>query len=140
MREPTSCVIRVRFAETDQMGVAHHSVYPVWCEASRVEWMRVRGLSYRELEDEGVSLAVSELSVQYRASVRFDDELLVETRLAEARSRRFRYAYRALRAEGGQLVATGSSLHVPTNREGRAIRMPDKWLRALEGLTEAGNL
>lgn len=127
--------LRVRFAETDQMGVAHHSAYIVWFEAARVEWLREHGLSYQEMEDEGLSLAVSELMVQYRSSLRFDDEILVETRLAEAKSRRFRYQYRVVRAEGGQLVAMGSSLHVPTNREGRAIRMPEKWLRALEPKT-----
>ena len=65
--------LRVRFKETDQMGVVHHSEYPVWLEVARIEWLRERGLSYRELEDSGISLAVSELAVTYRAAARFDD-------------------------------------------------------------------
>src|SRR5690625_5733421 len=75
--------LRVRFKETDQMGVVHHSEYPVWLEVARIEWLRDRGLSYRELEDSGISLAVSELEVTYRAAARFDDLLEVTTMLSE---------------------------------------------------------
>lgn len=124
---PTSCVIRVRFAETDQMGVAHHSVYPVWCEASRVEWMRVRGLSYREMEASGLSLAVSRLELVYRAAAYFDDEIEVASRLVMSRSRRLLFDYRLVRRADDGLIATGSSEHVPTDRSGRAVRLPERW-------------
>lgn len=125
--DPTSCVIRVRFAETDQMGVAHHSVYPVWCEAGRVEWMRVRGLSYREMEDSGLSLAVSRLEVAYRNAAYFDDEIDVRSTMEAPRSRRLVFRYRLVRLADDRLIATGSSEHVPTDRTGRAVRLPARW-------------
>jgi acyl-CoA thioester hydrolase len=126
--------LRVRFAETDQMGIAHHSAYVVWMEAARVEWLRERGLSYRRLEEEGVSLAVSRLELGYRTAARFDDEVEIETRLVQARSRRFRFEYRLTRPEDGALLATGVSEHVPTDDQGRALRLPEEWLRPLRAL------
>lgn len=128
---PTSCVVRVRFAETDQMGVAHHSVYPVWCEASRVEWMRVRGLSYREMEASGLSLAVSRLDIAYRSAAYFDDEIDVKSQLRSVRSRRLLFSYRLERLSDGRLIATGETEHVPTDRSGRAVRLPERWLEPL---------
>lgn len=127
----SQAIIRVRFAETDQMGIAHHSAYVVWCEAGRVEWLRHRGLSYRDMEDEGTSLAVSHVEIAYRAAARFDDELVVATRLEEARSRRVAFAYRITREGDGTLLATARSEHVPTDREGRAVRLTDRWLTPL---------
>jgi len=121
---------RVRFAETDQMGVAHHSAYVVWLEAARVEWMRDRGLSYAELEASGVSMAVSGLELRYRRAARFDDVLRIECHLVALRSRYGRYAYRLLN-ERDELVASGATDHVPTDRRGRAVRLPSGWLDAL---------
>ncbi|MDZ7703725.1 MAG: thioesterase family protein [Trueperaceae bacterium] len=121
--------LRVRFAETDQMGIAHHSAYVVWLEAARVEWLRDRGVSYRELEDEGVSLAVSQVSIDYRRSLCFDDEVTIDTTLSVAKSRRFRYDYRLTR--GDDLIALASTLHTPMDRTGRAIRFPQKWFDRL---------
>ena len=126
--------IRVRFAETDQMGIAHHSAYVVWCEAGRVEWLRQRGLSYRDMEDEGTSLAVSHVELDYRAAARFDDELAVATRLEEARSRRVAFRYRITRLSDGALVATARSEHVPTDTNGHAVRLPERWLEPLRRL------
>lgn len=126
---PHTIHIRVRFVETDQMGIAHHGSYAAWLEMGRVEWLRGRGLSYRTMEEEGVSLAVSKLEIDYRAAVRFDDELAIETRLLEGRSRRFVFRYRVVL--GDALVATGSSLHTPIDRTRKAVRMPDRWMRAL---------
>jgi acyl-CoA thioester hydrolase len=123
--------LRVRFAETDQMGVAHHSAFVVWMEAGRVEWLRSRGMSYRRMEDEGVSLAVSGLEMSYRAAARFDDELEVVTRLELARHRMLRFSYRIARVGDGALLATGATVHVPTNRAGRAVRLEDRWLDPL---------
>src|SRR5690606_11506428 len=115
-------LLRVRFAETDQMGVVHHSVNPVWFEAGRVEWMRERSLSYRELEESGISLAVAHLEVWYRTPARFDDLVTVESKLVRARSRQVVFDYRVTALTGATdgadrvLVATGSSTHVPTDR------------------------
>ncbi|MEX2542871.1 MAG: thioesterase family protein [Trueperaceae bacterium] len=128
--------LRVRFAETDQMAIAHHSSYVVWMEAARVEWLRERGMSYRQLEDEGVSLAVSRIEVAYRTAVRFDDEVEITTRLVEARSRRFRFDYQVRRPEAQAALASGVSVHVPTDRQGRAVRLPDEWLQRLQGLVQ----
>jgi acyl-CoA thioester hydrolase len=126
----TSFHLRVRFAETDQMGIAHHSSYVVWMEAARVEWLRERHMSYRQWEEEGVSLAVSGIELEYRASAKFDDELVIETRLVEAKSRRFRFEYLVKRDT--TLLAKASSLHTPTDRTGRAIRLPEGWFKGLE--------
>ncbi len=126
----------MRFAETDQMGIAHHSAYVVWIEAARVEWLRERGKSYRELEESGVSLAVSGLSVRYRQAARFDDELMVETWLSEARGRRVRFHYRIYRAGDETILATAETEHVPTDRRGRAIRLPEAWFEVLRANLE----
>lgn len=112
------------------MGVAHHAAYVVWLEAARVEWMRERGLSYRDLEASGVSMAVAGLELRYRRAARFDDVLQVECALAEMRSRFGRFRYRVL-DEQGRPVALATSDHVPTDRRGRAIRLPEPWLTAL---------
>jgi len=124
--------IRVRFAETDQMGVAHHSSYVVWLEAARVEWMRHLGLSYRELENEGISMAVASLQIQYRNAAYFDDELLIDTRLTTLKSRYGQFSYR-IEGPDGHLVATAISEHISTDRTGRAVRLPSAWREALAG-------
>ncbi len=126
--------LRVRFAETDQMGVAHHAAYAVWLEAARVEWMRDLGLSYRELDAQGVSLAVTGLDVRYRRAVRFDDRLRIEVALEEARSRRLRFGYRIVGIEDGSVAAEATTVHVPTARSGAAMRLPSPWLEAIAGL------
>ncbi len=122
--------LRVRFAETDQMGVAHHSAYVVWLEAARIEWLRDRGLDYRRLEEGGVALAVSALNVQYLRSSRFDDELDVEAVMTELKSRRARFRY-AIRRGDGQ-IATAETLHTPVNPDGRVTRLPGGWLARLQ--------
>jgi acyl-CoA thioester hydrolase len=122
--------LRVRFAETDQMGIAHHSSYVVWMEAARVEWLRERGMSYKAWEEEGLSLAVSGIEINYRSSATFDDELIIDTKLVEAKSRRFKFAYVIRR--GKVKLAEAYSTHTPTDRTGRAIRLPEKWMHGLE--------
>lgn len=122
--------LRVRFAETDQMGIAHHSAYVVWLEAARIEWLRDRGLNYRSLEDAGVSLAVSAISVQYLRSSRFDDELDIQATMTELKSRRVRFSYELFRI--GERVATADSLHTPVDARGRVTRLPSMWLEALQ--------
>ena len=121
--------LRVRFAETDQMGVAHHSAYIIWFEAARVEWLRARGLDYRRLEATGISLAVSAVNVQYLKSSRFDDELFVDASMTELKSRRVRFHYVVYC--GDEQLATGDTLHTPVDKNGRALRLPEGWLGAL---------
>jgi acyl-CoA thioester hydrolase len=131
--------LRVRFAETDQMRIAHHAAYVVWLEAARVEWLREHGLRYRDLEDQGVSLAVAAVEIRYRAAARFDDRLDIGVRLEELRSRRLRFGYRIERLEddGGRTeLGSGVTVHVPTSSTGRAARLPPAWLAAIAPLVD----
>ncbi len=123
--------LRVRFAETDQMGVAHHSSYVVWLEAARIEWLRERGMSYRELEDSRMSLVVSSLKVEYRRSASFDDEIDVEVTLQTVRSRQLVIGYRLRRVADGRLLATATTTHIAADRMGKAVRIPANWLAAM---------
>ncbi len=131
-------LLRVRFAETDQMGVAHHGAYAAWLEVARVEWLRERGHAYTDLEAAGVSLAVSELRVSYRAAARFDDLLRIDTQLVYAGSRGCRFAYRIERASDGTLVASAETRHVATGRSGQAVRIPPDWSAFLRACAGAG--
>lgn len=127
----TPLSLRVRFGETDQMGVAHHSSYVLWFEAGRVEWMRQRGMSYKAMEDEGISLAVAGLDVRYRMAAYFDDLLEIGTHLVSLRSRMVRFTYEVRRPADAALLASGSTVHVPTDAGGAAVRLPDRWLEPL---------
>src|SRR5271163_3885475 len=105
--------VRVRYAETDQMGVVYHSNYLVWFEIGRVEFMRSHGLSYREMEqEEGCMIAVVEATARYRAPARYDEELVVETKLTSARGAVVRFAYKVLRLADGVLLCEGETVHV----------------------------
>jgi acyl-CoA thioester hydrolase len=126
--------LRVRFAETDQMRIAHHAAYLVWLEAARIEWLRAHGLRYRDLEGAGVSLAVSGVGITYRHAARFDDLLHIHVALTEVRSRRLRFAYQIERIEGDPApaaIASAYTLHTPTDTHGRALRLPTAWHAAL---------
>ncbi len=123
---------RVRYSETDKMGIAHHSSYVLWLEMGRVEWLRLKGLSYRELDDGGVSLPVSKLEVNYKVPADFDDELDLYTDLIEAKSRRFIFMYKLVRKEDNAVLVTGQTVHIPINREGQVIRCPQEWLEKLQ--------
>jgi len=132
----TTAKLRVRFAETDQMGIVHHSNYAIWFELARVKWLEDRNMSYREWEESGVSLAVSELQVKYRNAAKFDDEINVEVKLTLAKSRRSHFEYRLYRTSDNALIATGKTTHTPTNRNGQAIRLPEQWLSQLQKYLE----
>lgn len=129
--------LRVRFAETDAMGVAHHGAYVDWLEAARVAWLREAGLDYRDLVAHGVHLAVSAVQLRYRAAAAFDDELEVRCRLVELRTRRVVFDYELMRLADGHAVAQGRTEHVPTGHDGRAVRLPRTWLDALRPFHDA---
>jgi acyl-CoA thioester hydrolase len=118
--------IRVRYAETDAMGIVHHAVYPVWMELGRSDLLRDLGHSYAEWEKRGVMMSVAELYVKYRAPARYDELVEVRTRLKEAGRRRVIFAYAILRE--GTRLADGESVHVVTGLDGRARVMPDDLL------------
>ena len=108
----TESRVRVRYKETDQMGIAHHSNYIVWFEIGRTDLCRATGFPYTEIEGRGLILVVVEVTCRYRVPYRYDDEVVIRTSVAEAASRRMKFAYE-LRDAGGQNVhATGTSSHV----------------------------
>ena len=131
----TSVETRVRYGETDQMGVAYHAHYLVWCELARTEHMRQAGVRYRDLEERGFKLAVAEASLRYARSARYDDLLKVTAWLAEVGSRRIVFQYRVERPEDGTLLCTAETSLVCLNRENRPVRMPDDVLRLMAGMT-----
>ncbi|CAM3873935.1 acyl-CoA thioesterase [Deinococcus frigens] len=123
--------LRVRYAETDMMGVVHHATYPVWFEVGRSDLMRELGLPYTEIESRGYYLMLSGLNVEYRRAARYDDELTVTTYISAIRSRTVTFTYQVRR--GDELLATGESRHITTDKQYRPARMPEDVLAALGG-------
>jgi len=119
--------VRVRYAETDRMGVVYHANYLVWMECGRVELCRGRGIRYRDMEEDGVALAVAGISCRYRAPARYDDEIVIRTAIASARRKVVRFEYEIRSEETGQLLATGETVHVFVNREMKPVRLPEKY-------------
>jgi acyl-CoA thioester hydrolase len=103
---------RVRYKETDQMGIAHHSNYVVWFEIGRTDLCRAAGFPYTDIESRGFLLVVTEIGCRYRSSFRYDDEVLIRTRIADSGSRAIRFAYELYDATGTELRADGFSAHV----------------------------
>jgi acyl-CoA thioester hydrolase len=121
--------IRVRYAETDQMGIVHHAVYPVWFEAARSALARAAGLPYSEWERRGIYLMLSDLACRYRRPARYDEVVTVWVRVAEVGSRRVVFAYRVTGPDGSTLVE-GETRHLTVDRNtGRPAVLPDE-LRA----------
>jgi acyl-CoA thioester hydrolase len=125
--------IRVRYGETDQMGVVYHANYLVYFEVGRTELIRERGFSYAELEREGVRLPVVEAAVRFRGPARYDDLLVLETRLVEVGAARLRFDYRLRLGEGDHLLAEGHTVLASVDPQGRPRRLPERLRRALEG-------
>jgi acyl-CoA thioester hydrolase len=125
--------LRVRYAETDQMGVVYHANYLVWCEIARTDLIRTLGASYRELEARGIRLAVSEASVRYIAAARYDDRIRVETRLTRVTSRTLVFDYTILNADNSQRLATASTTLISLDPSNRVAVLPADVRRALSG-------
>ncbi len=137
MPRTTSLELRVRYAETDKMGVVYHSHYLIWCELGRTDHIREGGMSYREMEDAGIMLAVAEANVRYRAPARYDDRIRVETTLTDVSSRAVTFEYRILNAETGVLLATASTLLVALDSSHRVVRLPAEIRERLEASAAA---
>jgi acyl-CoA thioester hydrolase len=124
--------LRVRYAETDQMGVVYHANYLVWMEVGRVEYWRAAGLRYRDMErEDGVLLVVAEANCRYRSPAVYDEEVLVRTRMAESNPRLVRFDYELVSAEDGRTLATGYTKHVFCDRNKRPIKCPVTYHAAL---------
>jgi acyl-CoA thioester hydrolase len=116
--------IRVRYCETDRMGVAHHGSYLAWFEEARTELMRRRGLAYRGLEDRGFMLPVVDLAVRYERPVTYDDEIVVWVAVREKRRASLTFCYE-VRSLDGCVVATATTTLACVGRDGRLRRLPD---------------
>ncbi len=116
--------LRVRYAETDQMGVVYHANYLVWMEIGRTDYCRACGYAYRAMEAAGLRLVVADARVRYLSPARYDDDIQIATRLLALRSRQVVFGYDIRRATDDTLLATGETTHLPTNHAGRIIRLP----------------
>lgn len=115
---------RVRYAETDQMGVVYHSEYLVWCEVGRTEYIRALGLPYSEMERRGALLAVADASIRFHAPARYDDLVRVETSLAQVKSRAVTFDYLIRHVETGARLVTARTMLVSLDRAGRPAPIP----------------
>jgi acyl-CoA thioester hydrolase len=120
--------VRVRYAETDQMGVVYHANYLVWFEVGRVELMRALGVEYKKMESEDdCHIVVADVHCRYLESARYDEILRVRTRISESRSRIVKFAYEVFREADGTLLATGGTTHVICGSNGKPKSMPHKY-------------
>jgi len=118
--------IRVRYAETDKMGIVHHSNYLIWFEAGRSDLCRSRGFSYKEMEEnDNALMVVAESYIRYKSPAYYEDVLIVRTRVAEIRSRSIRFIYEIVRPSDETLLAEGETLHLVTDTSKRVRQIPD---------------
>src|SRR6266496_3635328 len=118
-------LLRVRYSETDKMGIVYYANYLIWFELGRTEFCRARGFSYRDMEEsEDAFLVVAESYCRYKAPAYYDDELFVRTRITELRRRSLRFGYEIIREPDGTIIAEGETGHVVTDATGRVRSMP----------------
>lgn len=118
--------IRVRYAEVDAMGALHHSRFWVYFEMGRTELLRSQGIAYRDLEAEGVFFVVAKCSARYLAPARYDDQLVLTTRIDRVGAARIDHAYELVRKADGVRIATAETTLACVDRDGRIIAMPDR--------------
>ena len=123
----------VRYAETDAMGVVHHSAYLVYFEEARSHYMRQLGHSYADIEAGGLQLPVTEAAVRYNGSLRYGQWVRIRVRLEENRSRRLKFAYEVCSRDDEAVLVTGHTCHIWTDAQGRVTRIPDDLRSLLDG-------
>jgi len=122
--------IRVRYAETDQMGVVYHANHFIWFEVGRVELLRQLGFSYRDMEEnDGCFIAVVDARCRYKAPARYDDEIIVRTHIKNIRESLIHFGYELLRANDGTLLAEGETTHLVTDSQMKIATIPEKYLK-----------
>ncbi len=120
--------LRVRYSETDKMGVVYHANYLIWFEIGRTEFCRARGFSYRDMEENADAyLVVAESYCRYKAPARYDDELIVRTHITEQRRRSLRFSYEIIRVSDDVVIAEGETGHVVTDSRGRVRSFPPEY-------------
>ena len=132
----STITLRVNYSETDQMGVVYHANYLIWFDRARTELMRETGLTYRELEQQGVYLAVAEVKVRYRAPARYDELVEVRCWVRELASRRVTFGYAVLRALTGDLIATGETALLSLTHEHTLTRIPEHVTKLLTPIAD----
>ncbi len=129
--------IRVRYAETDQMGIAHHANFLIWFETGRSDLCRAKGFSYKEMEDEaGALMLVAEAYCRYKSPAFYEDILTVRTKVFEIRSRSLRFYYEIHRALDDILIADGETLHVVTDKDKKVRSLPEIYRNCLQDTSE----
>jgi acyl-CoA thioester hydrolase len=129
--------VRVRYAETDQMGVAYHSNFLIWFEVGRVELLRQIGFHYRDMErEDGCYIAVVDVRCRYKAPARYDDELLVRTFLTNVRGSLIHFRYEVQRPEDNALLAEGETVHIVTDGDMKRRTLPEKYATAFRQAVE----
>lgn len=116
--------IKVRYQETDNMGVVYYANYLVWFEIARTEYLRAAGISYRELESKGVYLMVAEARCKYKSPARYDDLVTAKTWISQMKNSSLKFDYELF--VGDRLIASGDSVHVFTNKSHKPVRIPDE--------------
>jgi acyl-CoA thioester hydrolase len=125
--------LRVRYAETDQMGVVYHSNYLIWFEVGRVELLRQLGFTYKEMEKEDkCHIAVVDVKCRFKSPAFYDDEVLVHTRLLNVRESVIHFGYEILRAGDGTLLAEGETTHIVVDEKMQKTVLPEKYLAAFK--------
>ena len=123
--------IKVRYAETDQMGVVYHSNYLIWFEIGRVELLRQIGFSYLELERSQYHLPVVEVRCRYKAPALYDETVIIRTHVSQLRPSLIQFTYQAVRASDGTLLAEGETTHIVVGAEKKKTQLPAKYLEPL---------
>jgi acyl-CoA thioester hydrolase len=132
----SATTVRVNYSETDQMGVVYHARYLVWLDVARTEHLRLAGMSYRELEEAGLRLVVSEVSVRYHQPARYDDRIRVRCWVRDLASRRIDFGYVVERADDDRLLATAFTSLLALDRAMRFTRLPDAVRRAMHPIAD----
>jgi acyl-CoA thioester hydrolase len=133
MKDTVDIDIRVRYAETDQMGVAYYANYLVWFEVGRSELCRKRGFRYADLEALGYKLVVTDVHCRYRSSVKYDETVIVRTWLKGVNKRMITFGYQILREDREEVIAEGETRHICVDSNGKTKSLPEKFLVCLAG-------
>jgi len=133
MIEYHDAIVRVRYAETDQMGVVYHANYLIWFEVGRVELMRAAGLEYKRMEiEDDCHIVVADAHCRYHQSALYDEVLRVRTRIAESRNRIVKFSYEVIRDADGKVLANGETTHVICGSNGRPKLLPEKYRKVFD--------
>ncbi|HEX9254503.1 MAG TPA: thioesterase family protein [Candidatus Angelobacter sp.] len=126
--------LRVRYAETDKMGVVYHANFVIWFEVGRVELLRQLGFQYSDMEkDDNCHIPVVDLRVRYKAPAQYDDEIVVRTQIKNVRSSLLHFSYEVFREADRTLLATGETMHIIVDNKLERTTLPEKYLQAFNG-------